>query len=92
MGTVLIVGSEALRMPVEIRHALEDSLERLHIEGEPWHHDDAIIFSADECHGCGIDDEFHELVVFLIPPPHRSHRTVGFHAARHSLNQVCHPG
>ena len=35
MGTVCIVGSEALGMPVERRHALEDGLERLHIQGKP---------------------------------------------------------
>ena len=91
MGAVIIVGSEVLRMPVERRHALEDGLERLHIQGESWYHDGPIMFSADEFHGCGIDDEFHKLVILMIPPSQRSHRTVGFHAARQALNQLCHP-
>jgi hypothetical protein len=30
-GTVSILGTEALRLPVERRHVLEDSLERLHL-------------------------------------------------------------
>ena len=31
MGTIFIVRSDALGIPVECRHALEDGLERLHI-------------------------------------------------------------
>jgi len=91
MGTVIIVGSEVLRMPVERRHALENGLECLHIQGESWHHDGPIMFSADEFHGCGIDDEFHELLILMILPSQRSHWTVGLHAAHHALNQLCHP-
>jgi len=90
-GTILIVRAEALRMPLESRHVLEDGLERLHIQGESCHHDGAIMFSTDEFHGCRRDDEFRELVLLMIPPPQRSHRTVGFHAARHGINQLCHP-
>ena len=82
MGTVLIVGSKVLRMPVERRHALENGLERQHIQGESWHHDSPIMLSADE---------FHELLILMIPPSQRSHRTVGLHAARHALNQLGHP-
>src|SRR5713101_10177592 len=47
-GTVLIIGAEALRMPMESRHALADGLERLHIQREAWHHDGAIMVSTDE--------------------------------------------
>jgi hypothetical protein len=91
MGAVIIIGSDVLRMPVERRHALEHGLERLHIQGESWDHDGPIMCSADEFDGCGIDDEFHELLILMIPPSQRSHRTVGLHAARHALNQLGHP-
>src|SRR5262247_3045449 len=77
MGAVIIIGSNVLRMPVERRHALENGLERLHIQGESWYHDGPIMYSADEFYGCRIDDEFHELLIFMIPPSQRSHRTVG---------------
>jgi hypothetical protein len=91
MGTIFIVKSNALGIPVERRHALEDGLERLHIQREARKHDGAIMFSTDEFHGCGIDDEFHELVILMIPPSQLSHRTVRFHAVRHGLNEFCHP-
>ena len=48
MGTILIVGSNALGVPVESRHALEDGLERLHIQGEARQHDGAIMFSTEQ--------------------------------------------
>jgi hypothetical protein len=32
-----------------------------------------------------------EVILLTVPPSHRSHGTVGFHAARHGLNQLCHP-
>jgi len=89
MGTVLIVGSNILRMPVERRHAFENGLEGLHIQGKSWYHDGPIMFSADEFDGCGIDDEFHELLIRMIPPSQRSHRTVGLYAARYALYQLC---
>jgi hypothetical protein len=78
MRTVLIVGSDVLRMPVERCDALKDGLERLHIQGESWQHDGAIMRAADE---------FHAFVLLMIPPSQRSHWTVGFHAARYTLNQ-----
>src|SRR5262249_41124471 len=87
MGTVLIVGSKVLRMPVERRHALEHGLEGQHIQGESWHHDRAIMLSANEFHGCRIDAEFQELLLLMIPPSQRAYRTVGLHATRHALDQ-----
>jgi hypothetical protein len=49
------------------------------------------MFSTDEFHGCGIDGEFHEPVILMIPPSQRSHQIVGFHTIRHGLNEFCHP-
>jgi hypothetical protein len=49
------------------------------------------MFSADEFHGCGIDDELYEFLILLIPPSQRSHQTVGLHASCHALNQLCQP-
>ena len=51
MGTILIVGSNVLRMPGECRHTLENGLECLHIQGESWYHDGPIMCSADEFDG-----------------------------------------
>ena len=48
MGTVLIVGSNVLRMPGERRHAFENGLECLHIQGKSWNQDFPIMFTADE--------------------------------------------
>jgi hypothetical protein len=90
-GTIFIVRADALGIPVERRHALEDGLECLHIQREARKHDGAIMFSTGEFHECGIDDEFHELVILMIPPSQHSHRTVSFHAVCHGLNEFCHP-
>src|SRR4029453_14505703 len=91
MGAVIITGSDVLRSPVERPPAAENGLERLYIQGESWYHDGPIMCSADEFDGCGIDDEFHELLIFMIPPSQRPHRTVVLHAVRPPLNQPYHP-
>jgi hypothetical protein len=50
------------------------------------------MFPTDEFHGSGIDHEDGEVILFMIPPTYLCRGTVGFHAARHVLNQSCHPG